>query len=112
MHRLKHAALQIMTGVKNFVNSKYLSTHWYDTVECLLKHTSPWNEAVNPEAFCGFLVTILFYKMNDSGTLPAPWFGFSRIINCLTYHISTASSHSLGTMVNRLSEGSLEPLLS
>lgn len=28
--RLKHAALQIMTGVQKFQNSKYLSIHWYD----------------------------------------------------------------------------------
>lgn len=81
-------------------------------MECLLKYTSPWHEAVNLKPFCGFLMTSLFYKMNDSGTLPAPWFGSSRIINCLTYHISTASSHLLGTMVKRPSEGSLEPLIS
>lgn len=30
MHRLKHAALQIMMGVKDFENSEYFSTHWYD----------------------------------------------------------------------------------
>lgn len=30
VHRLKHAALQIMRGVQKFQNSKYLSIHWYD----------------------------------------------------------------------------------
>ena len=76
------------------------------TMKCLLKCIMQWHESLKPEPFCGFLMTILFYKMNNSTALPTHWFGFSRTIKCLIDHISSASSHSLWTVVKMLSEES------
>ena len=61
---------------------------WW-SMKCFLQCILQWHESVKKELFCIFLMTILFYQMNDNHALPAPWCGFSGIIKCLTYHISS-----------------------
>ena len=58
-------------------------------MKCFLQCILQWHESVKKELFCIFLMTILFHQMNDNHALPAPWCGFSGIIKCLTYHISS-----------------------
>lgn len=59
MYTLQGVALQIMIEVKNSENSEYLLTMRKRLLKCIVQ----WHES---EPFCGFLMTILFCKMNDS----------------------------------------------
>lgn len=62
MYTLQCAALQVRMEVKNSENSECSPTTLKHLLKCILQ----WHESVKLEPFCGFLMTILFCKMNDS----------------------------------------------
>lgn len=112
-HPMQHTALQIMKEVKKLWKLRiFIHSQVWWSMKCFLQCILQWHESVKKELFCVFLITILFYQMNDNHALPAPWYGFSGITKCLTYHISSLPLPTHFEPVNMLSRESWEPLLS